>query len=72
MFIKPAPGLKIRDPVSNLFLTDAGKEVSDTDQYWNRRIADGDVFVFSAAPVLQDLQITDSHDSESRTEQDKE
>lgn len=45
MFIKPAPGLVVRDPVSRLPLPESGREVPDTDTYWYRRIADGDVVI---------------------------
>ncbi|PMQ04162.1 hypothetical protein DyAD56_15855 [Dyella sp. AD56] len=43
MVVYPAPGLSVRDPVKKDLLPDAGREVSEHDQYWNRRIADGDV-----------------------------
>ncbi len=43
MFIKPGPGLKVRDPVTRAFLPDTGRAVSDTDFFWLRRLRDGDV-----------------------------
>ena len=43
MFVKPRPGVKVRDPHSKLHIPEAGIEVSDTDTYWARRLADGDV-----------------------------
>lgn len=43
MFVKPAPGLKIRDPRSRLHIPELGVEVSEVDTYWARRLADGDV-----------------------------
>lgn len=43
MFVKPAPGVKVRDPRTKQHLIDAGVDVPDGDTYWLRRIADGDV-----------------------------
>jgi hypothetical protein len=52
MFIKPAPGIKVRDPGSKLHIPEAGIEVSETDTFWARRLADGDVVeVKPAAPI---------------------
>lgn len=45
MFVKPAPGLKVRDPKSKLHIPEAGAEVPETDSYWVRRVQDGDVVV---------------------------
>ncbi len=42
MFVKPSPGLKIRDPDLKDFLPDDGREVPNTD-YWLRRVRDQDV-----------------------------
>ncbi len=42
MNVKPAPGLRIRDPDLKDLLPDEGREVPDTD-YWHRRLRDGDV-----------------------------
>lgn len=42
MFIKPAPGLKVRDPVRQDVLPEAGREVAPS-VYWSRRLRDGDV-----------------------------
>jgi hypothetical protein len=42
MFVKPAPGVKVRDPRSKLHLPEGGKEVPATT-YWLRRLAAGDV-----------------------------
>lgn len=42
MKIKPAPGLKVRDPVTKQFIGD-DHEVDPTDHYWHRRLRDGDV-----------------------------
>jgi hypothetical protein len=43
MRIAPREGLKIRDPHSRLHIPAAGIDVPDTDTYWTRRLADGDV-----------------------------
>lgn len=42
IFVKPAPGLKIRDDVSKKLLPDEGKAVTQSS-YWVRRLACGDV-----------------------------
>lgn len=41
IFIKPAPGLKVRTP-QGLFLPEEGDMV-ERDSFWVRRINDGDV-----------------------------
>ena len=43
MLVKPATGLKVRDPVKKDYLPADGRTVSETDIYWNRRLRDGDV-----------------------------
>ena len=45
MWVKPAPGRTVRDPVSKVKLPDEGREVRDGDLFWVRRIRDGDVTV---------------------------
>lgn len=54
MFIKPAPGLKVRDPITKLHLPEAGITVSETDTYWVRRLRDGDVVEVkpAVAPII--------------------
>lgn len=49
MQVKPAPGLRIRDPEKGDYLPEAGREVPNT-QYWQRRLRDGDV-VAAKAPA---------------------
>lgn len=43
MFVKPAAGLKIRDPFKRDHLPPEGREVPDGDLYWIRLLRDGDV-----------------------------
>jgi hypothetical protein len=52
MLVKPAPGLKVRDPVKKDFLPETGRTVSDTDLYWNRRLRDGDVVLATPEAVV--------------------
>ncbi|MBP2314903.1 DUF2635 domain-containing protein [Azospirillum soli] len=42
MFVKPKAGLLVRDPATGEPLPAVGREVSQ-DQYWMRRLQDGDV-----------------------------
>ena len=55
MYVKPAPGLMLRDPVTKQLLSaapvegvnttvvpDEGLLVDDNDLYWRRRLRDGD------------------------------
>lgn len=42
IFLKPAKGLKVRDPDRGDFLPDDGREVVLTT-FWRRRLRDGDV-----------------------------
>ena len=48
MFVKPAEGLKIRDPFKKDHLPPEGREVPNGDLYWHRLLMDGDVI--AAAP----------------------
>ncbi|OOG61447.1 hypothetical protein B0E46_15840 [Rhodanobacter sp. B04] len=43
MRVYPAPGLLCRDPVKKDLLPESGRDVSDNDLFWQRRLADGDV-----------------------------
>ncbi|PRZ56572.1 uncharacterized protein DUF2635 [Paraburkholderia fungorum] len=71
MFVKPAPGVLLRDPVTKRLLSDApvegltttvvpaeGMKVSDFDKYWLRRIQDRDAVRVSDAPVAPATSIT--------------
>lgn len=41
MHVKPADGVRLRDPVKGDFVPETGREVPRTD-YWLRRLRDGD------------------------------
>jgi hypothetical protein len=43
MFVKPAAGMKIRDPDMKDFLPDEGRDVPDDHLYWVKRLSDKDV-----------------------------
>ncbi len=42
MKVMPAPGLKVRHPLTMQFLKPEGEEVTNSS-YWMRRLKDGDV-----------------------------
>lgn len=50
MFVKPAPGLRIVDPILRDFLPEDGRLVTPSD-YWHRRLRDGDVTLIPQAPA---------------------
>ncbi len=53
MFVKPAAGRTVRDPVKGTFLPEEGAEVAES-MFWNRRIRDGDVItVDTSAPAAK-------------------
>ncbi|QGZ56751.1 DUF2635 domain-containing protein [Paraburkholderia acidiphila] len=64
MYVKPAPGLMLRDPVTKQLLSAApvegikttvvpsgGLQVDDNDMYWRRRLRDGDAVRVPSTPV---------------------
>jgi hypothetical protein len=58
MFVKPAPGLKVRLPDNpRAFLPDEGAEV-ERDSFWMRRLFDADV-VIADAPKKSTKQRSD-------------
>jgi hypothetical protein len=68
MLVKPARGLKIRDPKTNRHLPDEGKDVPE-NTYWMRRLEVGDVVpvvIDSVEPevVNQPSQISDFNEGE--------
>ncbi|MBI4212048.1 MAG: DUF2635 domain-containing protein [Deltaproteobacteria bacterium] len=56
-FLKPAPGVKIRDPRTKEFLPIDGRRV-EMSVYWNRRIQDGTVVADnpSADPKIEKVE----------------
>ncbi len=52
MYVKPAPGLRIVDPILRDFLPEEGRLVTPSD-YWHRRLRDGDVTRVSQEPAAQ-------------------
>ncbi|MBC8722132.1 DUF2635 domain-containing protein [Paraburkholderia sp. 31.1] len=54
MHIRPATGVRVRDPDLRDFLPDAGRVVPDS-VYWRRRLRDGDVVpVADEPPTIPD------------------
>ena len=51
MYVIPAPGLKVPDPDRRDHLPAEGREVPDTQDYWHRRLRDGDV-VLGGPPAV--------------------
>ena len=45
MIIKAKEGIILRDPVTKQIVPPDGKEVSDNDLFWQRRVRDGDAIV---------------------------
>lgn len=48
MFVKPAPGLIVRDPLHMTPVPPQGREVPDIS-YWHKRVLDGDLIVVERA-----------------------
>jgi Protein of unknown function (DUF2635) len=48
MKVLPVPGRAVRDPRNMQLLPEEGREVSDGDPFWVRRVRDGDVTVEDA------------------------
>lgn len=67
MFVKPAPGVKVRDPISMLHIPEEGRDVPENN-YWTRKIAAGDV-VRVAAPESGVVVIDQIPDSTSKAEE---
>jgi hypothetical protein len=53
MKVKPAEGRMVRDPRSMQLVPPEGREVSDRDPFWRRRLRDGDVVLVDAPPATQ-------------------
>ena len=54
MRIKPAPGLVIRDYQTKRLLAAEGEDKPRFDQYWQRRLRDGDVVLVEPEPVASE------------------
>ena len=50
MWVKPAPGLRVRDPDTKQLLPETGIEVPDDSIIWNKLLNDGDV-VKTSTPI---------------------
>ena len=50
MIVKPAPGLRVRDPRNMQHIPEEGISVPDGDPFWMRRLADKDVLLVSQIP----------------------
>lgn len=50
IYVCPADGIKIRDPVSKSYVPPEGMYV-EPSQYWQRRVNDGDVTIHKTKPV---------------------
>lgn len=59
MYVIPAEGLKVPDPVLRDFLPATGREVP-RDEYWMRRLGDGDVIEMVAPRVRPEAPIADA------------
>lgn len=59
MKIKPAPGVKVRDPISMFHLREEGEEKPESS-YWIRRLRSGDVLICEPDVVQISNQIPDS------------
>lgn len=54
MNIKPAEGLKVRDPKTKRHIPNDGSfEVREDESYWARRIMAGDVVVVENEPAVE-------------------
>jgi hypothetical protein len=49
VFVKPKPGVYVRDPDTRQHLPESGREVQPS-AHWLRRLADGDVVVIAPIP----------------------
>lgn len=50
-WFKPAPGMKILDPITREIVPDTGKEVFANDEYFLRRVLDGGGEMTDAPPA---------------------
>jgi hypothetical protein len=65
MRVTPAPGRAVRDPRSMMLLPAEGRDVSDSDPFWVRRVRDGDVIVEEPPPPDEQHAGPSSEEQES-------
>lgn len=66
MFVKPAPGRKVRWPNTTRLLSEQGENVPN-DLYWNRLISTGDVVIQDTpATILKVQQASKSGKKENK------
>lgn len=58
MYVRTAPGIKIRDPDLLDFIPDEGREVPNSD-FWHRRLRDGDVILGAPAAAAKSTERSD-------------
>lgn len=59
MIVKPASGALVRDPLTKLAI-EAGTEVDETDPYFARAVADGDLKPDTTKPARRGAQSEDA------------
>jgi hypothetical protein len=64
MIVKPAPGLKVRDPATKRLLPEEGITVPDGDILWTRALNDGDVVLGVGAPSANQPAKTSGSDKQ--------
>jgi hypothetical protein len=64
MFVKPAPGLLVRDPTTKFPLPPEGREVV-LSSYWQRRLKDGDVVPVPPPASPEESTLEDSYHPDS-------
>lgn len=53
IFVKPAPGRKVRYPDKDKYLPDEGATVLSRDLFWQKRIQQGDVLVATPGKAVK-------------------
>jgi hypothetical protein len=53
VIVKPAPGVKVRHPVTRKRIPETGIEVPSSDTYWARRLRSGDVVEVHSVEVVK-------------------
>jgi hypothetical protein len=65
MFVKPAPGLKIRDPDMKDFLPEEGRDVPDDHLYWVKRLGDKDVELAQRPAPQVEAEVREAENAEA-------